>query len=474
MLGRELDERAVPDRRSGGCVSLVRMSQAWTPSSWRRRTAQQQPTYLDPEQLRCVIEHIRTLPPIVTSGEIEALKHELAEAANGARFVIQGGDCSERFTDCRTPVVVSKLKVLLQMSMILLDASQMKITRIGRFAGQYAKPRSSLTETREGITLPAYQGDLVNRPGFTVEERTPDPSNLLAGYQYAALTLNCIRGMVTGNFSDLEYPEYWRLDFAERSPHAETYRQCLRRLTQSVRFMEACAGASLRQLMKFELFTSHEGLLLAFEEALTRTVPHRSGHFNLGAHFLWIGNRTRALDGAHVEYFRGIENPVGVKIDGTINVDDLVELSRALNPHNVPGKLVFIHRLGVHRVEAALPPILEAIERAKRSVVWMCDPMHGNTVLTDAGVKTRRFNDIVEEVRIAFAVHRRVGTFLGGVHFELTGEDVTECIGGARDVSPDDLSRAYHSLVDPRLNYEQALEMALQIGALMPRWGERA
>jgi len=449
------------------------MLDGWSPSSWRSRPVLQQPSYPDEAALRGVTEHIHTLPPLVTSGEIESLKQELAEVAAGARFVIQGGDCSERFADCRTPIVMSKLKLLLQMSLILLDASQMKITRIGRFAGQYAKPRSILTETREGITLPAYQGDLVNRPGFSVEERTPDASNLLAGYQYAALTLNWIRGLVTGNFADIEYPVYSRLDFAEHSPHAEAYRDALRRLTGSVRFMEACAGASLRQLMKFELFTSHEGLLLPFEEALSHPVPHRPGCYNLGAHFLWIGNRTRALDGAHVEYFRGIENPIGVKIDGAIHLDELVELSRLLNPRNVPGKLTFIHRFGASRIEAALPPIVDAIRRADRAVVWMCDPMHGNTVVTDSGVKTRRFSDILDEVRSAFAVHRGLGSFLGGVHFELTGEDVTECIGGARDLTADDLSRAYHSLVDPRLNYEQALEMALQVGAQMPKWGGR-
>ena len=446
------------------------MPPEWTPSSWRERPAEQQPRYPDENHLRQVLAHLGTLPPIVTSGEIETFKHLLAEVAAGARFVIQGGDCSERFEDCRTEVIIGKLRLLLQMSLILLDASQMKITRVMRLAGQYAKPRSSLIETRDGVTLPAYQGDLVNRPGFTAAERTPDPNNIVAGYQYAALTINWLRGLIAGNFSDLEYPEYWNVAFTERSPHAAIYKEMLGRLTRSVKFMEACAGAPIRQLMSFDVFTSHEGLLLPYEEVLTQTVPHRTGYYNLGTHFPWIGNRTRSPGGAHVEYFRGIENPVGVKVDGSLSPDEIVELSRVLNPRDQPGKLVFIHRFGARHIAEALPVLVEAIQRARRSVVWFCDPMHGNTVTTEDGLKTRSFDAILDEVRIAFDVHRRCGTFLGGVHFELTGEDVTECTGGAGELSEDDLRHAYRSLVDPRLNYEQALEMALQIGGLMPRW----
>ncbi|HEY4058512.1 MAG TPA: 3-deoxy-7-phosphoheptulonate synthase class II [Kofleriaceae bacterium] len=442
----------------------------WSTSSWRSRPAQQQPTYPDEDALRVALAHIARLPPLVTSGEVELLKEQLAEAAVGERFIIQGGDCSERFEDCHTPIVGSKLKVLLQMSLILLDASQMKITRIGRLAGQYAKPRSSLVETIDGVTLPAYQGDLVNRPEFTVEARTPDPRNLLTGYQYAALTLNWVRSAIAGNFSQLEYPEYWNLDFAARSPHAEAYKETLRRLTGSVRFMEACAGATMRQIMKFELFTSHEALLLPFEEALSSSAPYREEVYNLGTHFPWIGNRTRALDGAHVEYMRGIGNPVGVKVDGGMSRDEIVQLVQTLNPRNERGKLVLITRFGATKIRAGLPAMIDAIRSAELEVVWMCDPMHGNTVKTNNGLKTRSFDAILSEIRDSFAIHREQGTILGGIHFELTGEDVTECTGGARDLSENDLERAYKSLVDPRLNYEQALEMALQVGALMPKW----
>ncbi|HEY4181376.1 MAG TPA: 3-deoxy-7-phosphoheptulonate synthase class II [Kofleriaceae bacterium] len=442
----------------------------WSPSSWRTRPAQQQPTYPDEKALRAALTHLVRLPPLVTSGEVELLKEQFAEAAVGERFILQGGDCSERFEDCHTPIIFNKLKVLLQMSLILLDASQKKITRVARLAGQYAKPRSSLVETIDGLTLPAYQGDLVNRPEFTAEARTPDPANLLTGYQYAALTLNWIRGLVAGNYSHLEYPEYWNLDFAARSPHADAYKETLRRLTGSVRFMEACAGATMRQIMKFEVFTSHEALLLPFEEAFTHPAPYRTEVYNLGTHFPWIGNRTRALDGAHVEYMRGIGNPIGVKVDGSLSCEDAVQLARTLNPDNDLGKLVLVCRFGANKVRAGLPALINAIRGADLDVVWMCDPMHGNTVKTSNGLKTRSFDAILSEIRDSFAIHREQKTILGGIHFELTGEDVTECTGGARDLSERDLERAYKSLVDPRLNYEQALEMALQVGALMPKW----
>ena len=284
---------------------------AWHPGSWRQKQALQQPAYPDPAALESALTLLRALPPVVPSGEVESLRKQMAEVARGTRFLIQGGDCSERFEDCRPAVIVRKLKVLLQMSLILLDASKMKVLRVGRMAGQYAKPRSKLIETRDGVTLPAYQGDIVNRPGFSSAERVPDPSNILGGYQYSAITLNFVRGLVGGDFSNLDYPDYWDLGFAEKSPHAETYRAVVSRLSDSLRFLEASVGAPLGRLTRTEIFTSHEALLLPYEEALTRSVPYREGWFNQSTHFPWIGERTRALDGAHVEYMRGIQNPVG-------------------------------------------------------------------------------------------------------------------------------------------------------------------
>jgi 3-deoxy-7-phosphoheptulonate synthase len=443
---------------------------AWHPGSWRQRTALQQPTYPDPDALDRVLALLRQLPPIVPSGEVEALRKQMAEVEKGVRFLIQGGDCSERFDECRPATIVGKLKVILQMGLILLDASKMKVVRVARMAGQYAKPRSKLEETREGVTLPSYQGDLVNRPGFTAAERTPDPANLLAGYQYSGITLNFVRGLVGGDFSNLDYPDYWDLGFAERSPHAETYRAVVARLSDSLRFLEASVGAPLGRLTRTEVFTSHEALILPYEEALTRKVPFREGWFNQSTHFPWIGDRTRALDGAHVEYMRGIQNPVGVKISASIAPEELVALLERLNPAREPGKVMLIHRFGKSKIAAALPPLIEAVQRSERSAVWCCDPMHGNTITTAAGHKTRSFDDILDEVRSAFEIHHDCGTFLGGVHFELTGDDVTECIGGARALSEHDLHRAYNSLVDPRLNQEQALEAALQVGQVMRKW----
>jgi 3-deoxy-7-phosphoheptulonate synthase len=442
----------------------------WSITSWRSKKASQQPSYGESANLDGTLALLRELPPIVPSGEIETLRKQMAEVCHGERFLLQGGDCSERFEDCRPAVIVRKLKVLLQMSLILLDASKMKVLRVGRMAGQYAKPRSQLIETRDGVTLPAYQGDIVNRPGFSSKERVPDPANMLAGYQYSAITLNFIRGLVGGDFSNLDYPDYWDLGFAEKSPHADTYHAVVARLSDSLRFLEASVGAPLGRLTRTEIFTSHEALLLPYEEALTRSVPHREGWFNQSTHFPWIGDRTRALDGAHVEYMRGIQNPVAVKVGGSMDPQELVALVERLNPNDEPGKITLTHRFGAKKIAQALPPLVEAVKRSGRKVVWCCDPMHGNTTTTAHGYKTRSFDDILDEVRLAFEAHHELGTFLGGVHFELTGDDVTECIGGARALREEDLQRAYNSLVDPRLNQEQALEIALQVGQVMQKW----
>jgi 3-deoxy-7-phosphoheptulonate synthase len=445
------------------------LDESWFPASWQQKPMAQKVAYPDARALEEVLARLAKLPPLVTSWEVETLKGQLAEAARGERFLLQGGDCCESFEDCRSDVLASKLKILLKMSIILVYGSQQRVIRVGRFAGQYAKPRSSDVETRGGVTLPSYRGDLVNRRGFTPEDRTPNPQRLLRGYERAALTLNFIRALVDGGFADFRHPELWDLAFVNHSAQSAEYRSVMDSIAASVRFMETMAGRSLGELGHMDFFSSHEGLHLAYEQAQTRQVPRRTGWYNLTTHFPWIGERTRRLDGAHVEYFRGIANPIGVKIGPNTAPEELVELCKLLNPQNEPGRLTIIHRFGAGRIGSCLPPLVEAVLRSGKEVLWCCDPMHGNTTTTQSGVKTRSFDDILSELNRAFDIHCRLGSVLGGVHFELTGENVTECVGGARGLGEADLHRAYRSEVDPRLNYEQALEMALLVARRMSR-----
>jgi len=441
----------------------------WSPSSWHEKPIAQQPIYPDSEKLQHILEHLSRLPPLVTSWEIETLKGQLAEAAAGERFLLQGGDCSESFADCESGAIASKLKILLQMGLVLLHGSKKRVTRVGRFAGQYAKPRTDATETRDGVTLPSYRGDMVNRSAFTQEDRIPDPELLLRGYERSALTLNFIRALVDGGFADLHHPEYWQLGFVNRSPLANEYLRMVESIGESLRFMETLAGASMSQINRVDFYTSHEGLILLYEQSQTRRVPRRSGWYNLATHFPWIGNRTRAVGGAHVEYFRGIANPIGVKLGPTVTPDEALALAEILDPAREPGRLTFIHRFGAKKIEKYLPPLVDAIRSHGRTVLWCCDPMHGNTEVTKDGFKTRSFDKILEEIEKAFRIHDEAGSHLGGLHFELTGENVTECIGGACGLTEADLSKAYRSQVDPRLNYEQALEMTLLLARLMSR-----
>jgi len=435
----------------------------WSPTSWRSRPAAQQPAYPDAAALERITAQLAALPPLVTSWEIESLKNQLAEAQRGERFLLQGGDCAESFDDCSADQITSKLKVLLQMSLVLVHGTKKRVIRVGRFAGQYAKPRSEDTETRDGATLPAYRGDNINHAPFSPGDRAPDPTLLLRGYERAALTLNFIRALIDGGFADLHHPEYWDLEFVRHSPLAAEYQKMVESIGSSLRFMETLAGARLGEINRVDFFTSHEGLHLAYEQAQTRRVPRREGWYNLSTHLPWLGNRTRAIDGAHVEYFRGIVNPIAVKIGSPATPDEVLALIGALNPSNEPGRLTIIHRFGAHEIAKQLPPILRAVERARKTVLWVCDPMHGNTQKTAGGVKTRKFEHILAELEQAFEIHRAAGTYLGGVHVEVTGENVTECTGGARGLNDDDLGRAYKTHVDPRLNYEQALEMAMLI-----------
>jgi 3-deoxy-7-phosphoheptulonate synthase len=437
----------------------------WSPQSWTSRPAHQQPTYRDSARLQATVDALAKLPPIVVSWEIESLKRQLAEAQRGERFVLQGGDCAETFADCDSGQIARKLKMLLQMSLVLLHGLKKPVVRIGRFAGQYAKPRSTDTETRNGVTLPSYRGDLVNRPGFTADEREPDPELLLRGYERAALTLNFIRALIDGGFADLHHPEYWDLGFVHHSPWRDQYRQLVAAISDSLDFFEAMSGSRVHEASRAPFYASHEALHLLYEQAQTRYIERQGRWYNLSTHLPWIGLRTAALDGAHVEYCRGISNPVGVKVGPAMSAEWLAGLCRVLNPLGEPGRLVLIHRMGARDIESRLPPLIEAVRATSIPVLWICDPMHGNTESTASGVKTRRFENIVSELDSAFRVHRQAGSYLGGVHFELTGEDVTECTGGARGLADADLARAYRSQVDPRLNYEQSLELAMRIAA---------
>jgi 3-deoxy-7-phosphoheptulonate synthase len=439
------------------------MSQPWSPTSWQPRPASQQVRYPDPAALERVLAEIRALPPLVTSWEVEDLKRELGRAARGEAFVLQGGDCAESFEDCHSAPIAAKLKILLQMSLVLVHGGRKPVVRIGRIAGQYAKPRSTDTETRGDVTLPAYRGDLVNRDGFTPEDRTPDPTLMLRAYERAGLTLNFLRALTDSGFADLHHPEQWDLAFAADSPHAAAYERIVQAIRDALDFVGAITGVDSQVLRRVDVYTSHEALVLPYEQAQTRTVPRRAGHYNLSTHFPWIGMRTAQLDGAHVEFHRGIRNPMGIKLGPAMTVPWLLGLLDILDPDNEPGRITLIHRMGADHVAGHLPPLLEAVRGAGRTVLWICDPMHGNTETTAGGIKTRRFDKILAEVETSFAVHAAHGSRLGGVHVELTGEDVTECTGGARGLTEVDLERAYKSRVDPRLNYEQALEISMRI-----------
>ena len=442
------------------------MTTTWTPDSWQKRPAQQQPTYDNPAELAEALKTLSQLPPLVTAWEVDRLRGQLAAAADGNAFVLQGGDCSESFDDCNSGTILRKLKVLIQMSLVLICGSKKRIVRVGRIAGQYAKPRSADMEKRGDIELPSYRGDIVNRSGFTPAERRPDPQLMLRAYERSSLTINYIRALSEGGFADLHHPENWDLEFVRNTPGSRRYQQLLESLSDSIRFMEAVSAGELTQLTRVDFFTSHEGLLLLFEQALTRMERQR-GWYNLGTHMAWIGDRTRAVDGAHIEYFRGIRNPIGLKVGNSMAPDELIDVIKILNPDNEPGRLTLIHRFGAEKIRAKLPALAEAVLRSGCKVLWSCDPMHGNGQTARNGIKTRSFDDIMSEIITAFRIHKEVDSRLSGIHLELTGEDVTECIGGPGNLSESDLTRDYRSQVDPRLNYEQAMEIAFLIAEQM-------
>ncbi|MBV2209264.1 MAG: 3-deoxy-7-phosphoheptulonate synthase class II [Thermomonas sp.] len=435
----------------------------WTPSSWRSKPALQLPTYPDAEALAAAQDELRALPPLVTSREILSLKEQLAEAQEGKRFLLQGGDCAETFAECNSETITNRLKVLLQMSLVLVHGLKLPVVRVGRFAGQYAKPRSADTETKGDVTLPSYRGDIVNSPEFTAQARTPDPRRMIKAHARSAMTMNFVRSLVDGGFADLHHPEFWGLGWVDQSPDAAEYQKMVSGIGDAVRFTEILVGRKMQSLSRVSFYTSHEALLLPYEEAQTRQVPRADGWFNLSTHFPWIGMRTADLNGAHLEYFRGINNPIAVKVGPSVTPDQLLRVIDALNPNDEPGRLGLIHRMGADQIAAKLPALLEAVKREGRRVLWICDAMHGNTESTSNGYKTRRFANIRSEIEQAFDIHQVAGTRLGGVHLEMTGENVTECLGGARALTELDLQRAYRTTVDPRLNYEQSLEIAMLI-----------
>ncbi len=442
--------------------------QTWSPTSWLNHTYQQAANYPDNDHLTRVQKQLSQLPPLVTSGEIKLLKNAIARAGRGEAFILQGGDCAESFADCRSDIISNKLKILLQMSLVLLHGMRKPIIRVGRIAGQYAKPRSSDLETIDGLTLPSYRGDLVNAPEFTAASRIPNPELLLKGYGYAAMTLNFIRALLDGGFADLHHPQQWDLRFIEHSKQADEYHAILNSISNAMDFLKSIDGLQSSSLDKVDFFTSHEALHLHYEQALTRCVPDGKW-YNLSTHLPWIGMRTATIGSAHIEFLRGVQNPIGIKVGPSATSEWLSYVLQILNPQCEEGRILLISRMGADHIDTFLPPLIESVKTTGTPVTWVCDPMHGNTESTADGIKTRHFDTILLELQRAVTIHHEMDSHLGGVHFELTGDNVTECIGGARGLAAGDLKRAYQSLVDPRLNYEQSLEMAIQLSRQFER-----
>ena len=438
------------------------MTSPWTKSSWRNHTALQMPDYPDQAALEAVEAKLASYPPLVFAGECRSLKSRLGEVARGEAFLLQGGDCAESFAEFSGDGIRDTFRVLLQMAVVLTFAAKKPVVKVGRVAGQFAKPRSSSMETVDGVELPSYKGDIINDIDFTEASRVPDPERMLQGYTQSAASLNLLRAYAQGGFADLQRVASWNLGFAKDSPYAERYMRLAEQISASLEFVDACGvnpnnSAKMRGV---DFYTSHEALLLQYEQALTR-VDRSTGDTVAGSgHMIWIGDRTRQPDGAHVEFCRGVSNPVGLKCGPSISEEDLLQLIDRLNPANEAGRLTLIARFGAGKVAEHLPRLIRAVEREGKNVVWSCDPMHGNTIKADSGYKTRPFDKVLQEVREFFDIHEAEGTYGGGVHFEMTGKDVTECLGGMHGLASADLSDRYHTVCDPRLNASQSLELA--------------
>ena len=441
------------------------MQRNWSPESWRGRTAAQAPEYPDPAALAAAEAELRRFPPLVFAGETRKLRAQLAEVAAGRAFLLQGGDCAESFAEFSADNIRDTFRVLLQMAVVLTFGAFLPVVKVGRLAGQFAKPRTDPTESRDGVALPAYRGDIVNGIAFDAAARTPDPARMLRAYSQSAATLNLLRAFAVGGYADLHRVHRWNLGFVDRSPVGERFRDLADRTTDALTFMQACGldGNNVAALREVDFYTSHEALLLPYEQALTRVDSTSGEWIDTSAHLLWIGDRTRQPDGAHVEFLRGIANPVGLKLGRTASPSEVLRLIDLLDPDNTPGRLTLVTRFGAGRMAACLPPLLRAVRREGRRMVWACDPMHGNTMVSRTGYKTRSFDRILSEARDFFAVHEAEGTCAGGLHFEMTGQDVTECLGGAQAITEHTLSDRYHTHCDPRLNASQSLELAFQI-----------
>ncbi len=441
------------------------MSVKWTPDSWRGMPISQVPDYPDSKALAAVEATLAQYPPLVFAGEARRLREQLAGVAEGQAFLLQGGDCAESFAEFHANNIRDTFRVLLQMAVVLTFGAACPVVKVGRMAGQFAKPRSAPTEVQGGVELPSYRGDIVNGIDFNADNRAPDPDRLLRAYNQSAATLNLLRAFALGGFADLHKVHRWNLEFVADSPQGARYEELSTRIEEALAFMAACGISpdKVPQLHETEFYTCHEALLPNYEQALTRIDSLTGQWYDCSAHFVWVGERTRRLDGAHVEFLRGVGNPIGIKCGPTMEPDELLALIDLLSPENDPGRLTLISRMGADKVEQRLPALVRAVERAGRKVVWACDPMHGNTIKSSTGYKTRPFDRILAEVKGFFAVHRAEGSYAGGVHFEMTGQDVTECIGGAQAISEDSLGDRYHTHCDPRLNASQALELAFLI-----------
>ena len=441
------------------------MADRWTPESWRAKPARQMPTYADPEALEAAEAELRRYPPLVFAGEARSLTSSLAAVARGEGFLLQGGDCAESFAEFYPDKIRDTFRVLLQMSVILTYGGALPVVKVGRLGGQFAKPRSADMETVDGRTLPVYRGDIINAFDFDEEGRQPAPERMIRAYNQAASTLNLLRAFAQGGYADLQQVHRWNLGFVQSSPEGKRYADLASRIDESLKFMAACGvtAATTPQIRETEFYTAHEALLLPYEQAMTRIDSTTGDWYDVSGHFLWIGDRTRQPDGAHVTFLSGVGNPIGIKCGPSLDPDELIRLIDILNPHDVPGRLTLISRMGADGVETDLPPLVRRVAAEGRTVIWACDPMHGNTVKSSSGYKTRPFDRILAEVRRFFDVHHAEGTHPGGMHFELTGEDVTECTGGAQAITDHALSQRYHTACDPRLNASQSLELAFLV-----------
>jgi len=449
------------------------MKQDWTPDSWRKKKALHQPTYIDKKKLDKAVKKMKKLPPLVFAGEVRSLKYELAKCVDGKGFLLQAGDCAESFAEFHPNYIRDTFRVIMQMAVVLSFASGVPVTKVGRLAGQFAKPRSSPIEEKNGLKLPSYLGDMINGIEFNENSRVPNPDRMIQAYNQAASTQNLLRAFAYGGYADLSTIQNWNLDFVKKSKQGSNFKIVADRISECLRFIDACGinNENVRQLSETSFYISHEALLLPYETAFTRIDSTTGDWYDVSAHMVWIGDRTRQLNGAHVEFCKGISNPIGIKVGPSTDKEELLKVIKTLNPKNEKGKIVLIVRMGSKLIEKLLPSILEKIKIANVNVVWSCDPMHANIEKSKSGFKTRSFKNILNEVKSFFKLHKKCGTYAGGIHLEMTGQNVTECIGGLQKISDKDLSSRYHTHCDPRLNASQSLELAFTMANYLKNLG---